>query len=55
MNNRTHYLRLITQKFTNLLLTALVAFMVAFMALQRRVPPPIDQPKILPFPDEVMG
>jgi len=25
------------------------------MALQRRVPPPIEQPKILPFPDEVMG
>jgi hypothetical protein len=33
----------------------LMAFMVAFMALQRRVPPPIEQPKILPFPDEVMG
>ena len=33
----------------------LTAFMAAFMALQRRVPPPSDQPKILPFPDEVMG
>ena len=29
--------------------------MVAFMSVQRRVPPPSDQPKILPFPNEVMA
>ena len=28
--------------------------MVVFMSLQRRVPPPGEQPKILPFPNEVM-
>ena len=28
--------------------------MVAFMSLQRRVAPPTEQPKILPFPNEVM-
>ncbi|MGB2507257.1 MAG: hypothetical protein ACPIFP_06000 [Candidatus Poseidoniaceae archaeon] len=32
----------------------LVVTMVTFMSLQRRVPPPTDQSKILPFPNEVM-